>query len=897
MRRTSKTAGHQRGLLALLALLVAVLGVGSAQALVLINEVDADQVSTDSAEFIELYGGASESLDGLVLVLFNGSDDASYLAFDLDGYACDADGFFVICGNAATTPNCDLDVSPDTNLIQNGADAVALYIGNDTDFPNDTPVTATNLVDAIVYDTSDADDAGLIDVLTPGQPQINEGENGSQTTHSNQRIPDGGGGALVTTSYVAQDPTPGVTNGGVLPQPPQVTNVYHRPLLPEPGETTTVYADGTDSDGNIASMTIHYQINGGGFTNTVAMTLDAGDTYTGTLPSGANGTVIDYYVEAVDDDLPPLSATNPSDAPVSFYSFTIAPELITPIAFVHADSIGYDGTVIQIQAQVYIPGDYKADGTTVSAYVQDASGRGMNIFGTNYSTGMALLNDTSNIVKITGRVDWYFSTVELVNYEVELVSSGNPVLTPDVQTTVAAASPNNEGTYIETTGDITAMATTGGSNPAHNWTINDGTGDVVIRIDDDIVDMSGWLIGDELVAAGAGGSYSGQGQIIVGLLSDITNNGQAPDLTPPLLLSATLTSATVVTLQFDEPIDATTGDDPLNYEVYETATPANTIGVLTATVQPDPSYVLLTLDASPAGTPHTVRINNVEDQHGNPIAANTTDDIVEPTVADIQISEIMQNPFHTYDSGGEWFEVTNLGGTPIDMNGWTIKDADFDSHVIANGGPLTINPGEYKVFCVNADTMATEGVPVFYEYSGITLSNSDDELILLDTALLEVDNVPWDNGLTFPDPNGLSMQWNETGDNFMGMNWGIGGPIFGTGNDRGTPGAANDITTAVGDTPLRATALGRNYPNPFNPKTSFSFSLERADHVRLGVFDIRGRLVRNIVDAELGAGEYVDVFSWDGRDQSGRPVNSGTYFYRLTTGSGFSQAEKMTLLK
>ncbi|MBU0705251.1 MAG: lamin tail domain-containing protein, partial [Chloroflexi bacterium] len=103
---------------------------------VIINEVDADQVSTDSAEFVELYDGGvgNTDLTGLVLVFFNGSDDASYEAFDLDGQGTDANGYFVLCGDAGNVANCDLDVSPDTNLIQNGADAVALYVGDDTNF-------------------------------------------------------------------------------------------------------------------------------------------------------------------------------------------------------------------------------------------------------------------------------------------------------------------------------------------------------------------------------------------------------------------------------------------------------------------------------------------------------------------------------------------------------------------------------------------------------------------------------------------------------------------------------------------------------------------------------------------------------------------------------------------
>lgn len=154
--------------------------VSSAFSQVVINEVDADTPGTDTAEFVELFGPSGTDLSGLVLVFFNGSDAASYNVFDLDGFSLDATGFFVLCSNTANVMNCDSDGLLD-NGIQNGADAVALCSGNATDFPDDTPVTATNLIDALVCDTDDGDDAGLLDVLTPGQPQINERGRGPLT--------------------------------------------------------------------------------------------------------------------------------------------------------------------------------------------------------------------------------------------------------------------------------------------------------------------------------------------------------------------------------------------------------------------------------------------------------------------------------------------------------------------------------------------------------------------------------------------------------------------------------------------------------------------------------------------------------------------------------------------
>ena len=181
---------------------------------VVINEVDADTPGTDVAEFVELFDGGTGNtpLDGLVLVLFNGSDDASYQSYDLDGQSTDADGYFVLCGNAANVNNCDLDVSPNSNLIQNGTDAVALFAGDASDFPNDTPVTTTNLIDAIVYDTADSDDPALLVLLNAGQPQVDENGNFNSANESNQRIPNGSGGARNTDTYTQLLPTPGAEN-------------------------------------------------------------------------------------------------------------------------------------------------------------------------------------------------------------------------------------------------------------------------------------------------------------------------------------------------------------------------------------------------------------------------------------------------------------------------------------------------------------------------------------------------------------------------------------------------------------------------------------------------------------------------------------------------------------
>ena len=175
---------------------------------VYINEIDSDTPSTDDLEFIELKSVTPNfPLDGYVLVLYNGSPtsstgDKSYYALDLDGLVTDVNGL-VLIGNMLVAPLPDRFFS--TNTIQNGQDAVALYLGNGSDFPDQTPVTATNLIDAIVYGNNNPDATTLMQVLGV-TTQINESINGQGATQSIQRKNDG--------TYEVKAPTPGVNNDG-----------------------------------------------------------------------------------------------------------------------------------------------------------------------------------------------------------------------------------------------------------------------------------------------------------------------------------------------------------------------------------------------------------------------------------------------------------------------------------------------------------------------------------------------------------------------------------------------------------------------------------------------------------------------------------------------------------
>ena len=96
----------------------------------------------------------------------------------------------------------------------------------------------------------------------------------------------------------------------------------------------------------------------------------------------------------------------------------------------------------------------------------------------------------------------------------------------------------------------------------------------------------------------------------------------------------------------------------------------------------------------------------------------------------------------------------------------------------------------------------------------------------------------------------------------------------------------------------KAFNLAANYPNPFNPSTTISFQIpdngNGSERVRIAVFDIRGRLLKELVGGEYSPGNYSVV--WDGRDRNGNVLASGVYFYRMEA-AAFDKIRKMILLK
>jgi len=90
------------------------------------------------------------------------------------------------------------------------------------------------------------------------------------------------------------------------------------------------------------------------------------------------------------------------------------------------------------------------------------------------------------------------------------------------------------------------------------------------------------------------------------------------------------------------------------------------------------------------------------------------------------------------------------------------------------------------------------------------------------------------------------------------------------------------------------TQLGSNYPNPFNPSTTISFSNPEESNIEIIVYNNKGQKIKTLVNEVLSAGEHTVI--WNGTDNRNAAVASGVYLYKMKAGN-YTSIKKMILLK
>ncbi len=162
---------------------------------------------------------------------------------------------------------------------------------------------------------------------------------------------------------------------------------------------------------------------------------------------------------------------------------------------------------------------------------------------------------------------------------------------------------------------------------------------------------------------------------------------------------------------------------------------------------------------------------------------------------DLIISEVMANPDAVSDANGEWFELYNLTGNSLNLNGLVLSDNGTDYHEI---GDLVIEPFGYLVLGRNSDSNTNGNYIADYEYSSFILGNLDDEIII-SNAGLEIVRLEYFKGFAVAGGSQeLSGMVSFPLDN---TDYTYSRSIFGNG-DFGTPGQPGDSTWELANQPV-----------------------------------------------------------------------------------------------
>jgi len=227
---------------------------------------------------------------------------------------------------------------------------------------------------------------------------------------------------------------------------------------------------------------------------------------------------------------------------------------------------------------------------------------------------------------------------------------------------------------------------------------------------------------------------------------------------------------------------------------------------------------------------------------------------------------------------------TNYNGAP-----WKWRTAPFNSSypasIFASLDPVAIESVGFD-FLFNEFYIGNPSGNDFPRYEGVDdfLHQSADSINWAEDILYD----PEDDGTYLPRSMGVHEHWNNASDMQYSRDLGA---------EEGIELVKIEIFTDVSEIPSEQPSnyyLGNNYPNPFNPTTSFRYSVPEGTNVSIVIYDINGKKITELFNDFQNSGVYEVI--WNGKNDSGQLVASGTYLYSITT-DNFIQTKKMVLMK
>jgi len=870
--------------------------------------------------------GTSIPSHGYILVAKDGGDGDDGF-YEVYGFYPDFEMFdnvanFVEIDNPSTPNMTQLDFDSFSDEIQlvggrgygricgstSNSDVVYLY----------TSSTLTTLVDLVEYKdaalcTTDpcTGDDGANDNAFPLIPfldnALGRAPNGADTDNSDN-------------DFTLQAPTPGDPN--VLNSPPWIRNVEYSPIPPSQALSTTVSAIVTD-DGTVDSVGVYYREEGGSWARSVATAAPGDSVYSAQVPPYPNGTMVEYFVRAVDDN--GAGMNYPAEGKLGPYAYSIGYTTIYTVQFVPDGSNQSQLKGRPVNVRGIVTAGTSAYSTSYF-FIHEGTGpfKGVKI----YAPGYAGAINEGDDVTVCGEVQEYYNETEIALHFTDALvvhSTGNAsygytnVTTTQVAPADTISSEKYEGQLIRMqNATVTQIPDSYGQ-----WKVRDAS--AVDAMVDDVGYYDYEPILGDVMAELRGILFYNYSEYktnpryeadIIGppRVADVRYSPIPPTASSAVTVSATCTDnvgiaaatlyyGTSAAGPFSSAAMTTSGGGLYQTAIgpytngtriyyYVTATDGTMtarkplagsysfyVGLLSIH---DVQYVAVGGDASPLDT----------------LAVNVEGIVTaEPGVfGDYQFFiQSASGPFNgvlVYDRTGSLsFErgdhVVVCGKVQENFRETEIALHFPEAAVLQSGRSIIPTP-------LDIDTNELQTLNTGEQYEGVLVHAKDATVLAADIGQGE-----WmiSNG-TAADTCRVDDYGDYTYVPVLDDDVCVLGIVkFGYGNYKMEPRDDADIAVnpvGVPDGGSGRFGLFQNAPNPFNPKTTIAFSLAEPNDVRLEIYDVAGRRVTTLVDERLSAGEH--RVEWNGVGATGDRVASGVYFYKLTAGRE-NVSRKMVLLK
>ena len=223
-----------------------------------------------------------------------------------------------------------------------------------------------------------------------------------------------------------------------------------------------------------------------------------------------------------------------------------------------------------------------------------------------------------------------------------------------------------------------------------------------------------------------------------------------------------------------------------------------------------------------------------------------------------------------FGSGEDFVELYNYGTAPVNIEGWGFSDSEG---IIATTAPDTmIPPGGFLILWYTGETNGFPEIDAKLSSGGETVYGEDSSGTTVFSVSFDAQDEDVSYG-RYPDGSDTWQQMNPT------------------------PGSTNTNLLSNDNSFYSAPeyfSLGQNYPNPFNPQTQFHYDLPKSGNIHLAIYDVLGKEVYTVLNDYQRAGKHNVL--WTGINNKGLQVQSGIYFYRLTTDSEIT-TKKMVYTK